>query len=270
MARALARGWGEPVLCSDCGSGRAAALAAELGGRAASNVEVAEEADLVVLCHKPAQLDAVAQRDRRPRQGGGLGARRRPPSPRCRRPTRASPVFRLMPNTPVEVRRGVVCYAPRRRSVDRELWSARCWRCSSGWARWSRSTSALIGAAAAVMSVGPAYQALVAEAQVDAAVRHGLGPALAARLVAETMAGTAALLQARDYDTLAVRREVTSPGGSTARGLDALERGGVAGRVPGARSTASAEARPMMRRGRASPGTTSPTTSARCSRSTSS
>ncbi len=35
------------------------------------------------------------------------------------------------------------------------------------------------------------------------------------------------LLAARDYDTLTVRREVTSPGGSTARGLAALERGGV-------------------------------------------
>jgi pyrroline-5-carboxylate reductase len=43
------------------------------------------------------------------------------------------------------------------------------------------------------------------------------------------MAGTATLLAARGYDTLAVRREVTSPGGSTARGLDALERSGVRG-----------------------------------------
>ena len=65
----------------------------------------------------------------------------------------------------------------------------------------------------ASMGVGPAYQALLAEAQVDAAVRHGLGAPLAGRLVAETMAGTAALLATRDYDTLAVRREVTSPGG---------------------------------------------------------
>jgi pyrroline-5-carboxylate reductase len=41
------------------------------------------------------------------------------------------------------------------------------------------------------------------------------------------MAGTAALLVNRQYDTLSVRREVTSPGGSTARGLAALESGGV-------------------------------------------
>ena len=44
------------------------------------------------------------------------------------------------------------------------------------------------------MGVGPAYQALLAEAQVDAAVRHGLPPALAGALVADTMSGTAALL----------------------------------------------------------------------------
>ena len=60
MARAMARGWGDPVLCSDSGSGRAAELVAELGGRAATNLEVAQEADLVILCHKPHQLRLVA------------------------------------------------------------------------------------------------------------------------------------------------------------------------------------------------------------------
>ena len=41
------------------------------------------------------------------------------------------------------------------------------------------------------------------------------------------MAGSAELLRAREHDTLRLRREVTSPGGTTARGLAALERGGV-------------------------------------------
>jgi len=41
------------------------------------------------------------------------------------------------------------------------------------------------------------------------------------------MEGTVELLRSYDGDTLAVRRAVTSPGGSTARGLAALERGGV-------------------------------------------
>ena len=135
------------------------------------------------------------------------------------------PVFRLMPNTPVEVRQGVICYTPAE-GVDADLER-------DVLALFERLGAVitvpeqLLAVAAAVMSVGPAYQALLAEAQVDAAVRHGLGAALASRLVVDTMSGTAALLRARDFDTLAVRREVTSPGGTTARGLEALEAGGV-------------------------------------------
>jgi pyrroline-5-carboxylate reductase len=134
-------------------------------------------------------------------------------------------IFRLMPNTPVEVRRGVVCYAPAPgvdAELDREV--------ESLFARVGtvvRIPETLIEAATAVAGVGPAYQALLAEAQVDASVRYGLPAPLAGQLVAETMAGTAALLAARGYDTVAVRREVTSPGGGTARGLAALERAGV-------------------------------------------
>jgi pyrroline-5-carboxylate reductase len=75
--------------------------------------------------------------------------------------------------------------------------------------------------------VAPAYVALVAEAMIDAAVKHGLKQELAAKLVVSTLEGSAALLAERGGDTLAVRREVTSPGGSTARGLAALERGGL-------------------------------------------
>ncbi len=61
MARAMARGWGRPVLCFDPVAERAQALAQETGGEAlGSNAEVAARADLVVLCHKPAQLERIA------------------------------------------------------------------------------------------------------------------------------------------------------------------------------------------------------------------
>jgi pyrroline-5-carboxylate reductase len=85
----------------------------------------------------------------------------------------------------------------------------------------------LMRVAGAVSGVGPAYWALLVEAQVDAAVRRGMPATLASTLVCETMAGAAELLRARDHDTLALRRAVASPGGTTARGLAALERGGV-------------------------------------------
>ncbi|MBV8999013.1 MAG: pyrroline-5-carboxylate reductase [Solirubrobacterales bacterium] len=224
MARALARGWGEPVLVSDGGSGRALELARELGGEAfESNVDVADRADLVVLCHKPAQFVDVARelRGHAKAVASVLGGVQTAPL----RQEYGVPVFRFTPNTPVEVRRGVLCYSPER-EVDPEL-EAEVLELFGRVGTVVKVPERLIGAAGAVMGVGPAYHALVAEAQVDAAVRGGLAPELAGLLVAETMAGTAALLETRDYDTLAVRREVTSPGGTTARGLAALERAGV-------------------------------------------
>jgi pyrroline-5-carboxylate reductase len=135
-----------------------------------------------------------------------------------------------MPNTPVAVRRGVVVYAERDPDpsfpVDPEL-EARVLELFGRLGSVVRLPEALVGPATAISGVGPAYQALLVEAQVDAAVRHGLKPELASRLVAETMTGTAVLLEQRGYDTLGVRREVTSPGGSTARGLAALEQAGL-------------------------------------------
>ena len=62
MASALARGIGEPVLVADVDAPKARALAEELGGQAVpSNEELAERADVVVLCHKPKQLLEVAE-----------------------------------------------------------------------------------------------------------------------------------------------------------------------------------------------------------------
>src|SRR3954463_702490 len=63
MAGATARGWAgefERMLFSDGGSGRARALAEELGGGGAPNEEIALRSDLVLLAVKPNKLDAVA------------------------------------------------------------------------------------------------------------------------------------------------------------------------------------------------------------------
>jgi pyrroline-5-carboxylate reductase len=230
MARAMARGWGDPVLVSDTGSGRAEALVVELGGEAySSNIEVAERAELVVLCHKPYHLDQVAQ-EIEPHVRAVASVLGATSTAVLQRAYPRAQVFALMPNTPVEVRQGVVVYAERESDPTFVVDDALEARVLALFRRLGRVVSVperLVNAATAVTGVGPAYQALLAEAQVDAAVRHGLPPALAGEMVAATMSGSAALLEARGYDTLAVRREVTSPGGSTARGLDALEHAGV-------------------------------------------
>lgn len=225
MARALARGWGEPVLCTDLWRERAEALAAETGGEAVSgNGELADRSDIVILCHKPAQLDAVAE------QLGGrakaivsiLGAT---PLARVKEAYPGVPVVRVLPSTPVEVRRGVSCHA-RDPRADRAF-TDRVLELFGRLGPVVTVEEPQIDAAMGLMSCAPAYYALIAEAQVDAGVKAGVPADVAARLVVGTMAGAAALLDHRGHDTLTVRREVTSPGGSTARGVAALERGGV-------------------------------------------
>ena len=221
MAGALARGWGEAVLATDAGSGRAAALVEELGGEVcSSNAELARSADLVVLGCKPYQLaEVAAQTGGHARRvlsvlGGTSAAQLREAFP-------GAEVILTVPNTPVEVRRGVTIVAEETPLAD----DVRALLERVGIV--AVLPERLMGTATATAGVTPAYVALVAEAMVDAAVKHGLKADLAAELVVEVLAGTAELLRARGGDTLEVRREVTSPGGSTARGLAALEAGGL-------------------------------------------
>src|SRR5919197_1078671 len=225
MARALARGWGRPVLCSDVLPERARALAEETGGDAfEDNAELASRADVVVLCHKPAQVAAIAEEVAPVAKAvasilGGVKLA----DLRAAYPDR--PVYRFLPSTPVEVREGVVVQA-----ITPEQEPGLDVRVQDLFAELGvlvRLDESLVDVAMGLMSCAPAYVALVAEAQVDAGVRRGIPPSQGAQLVVQTLAGTAELLRRRGYDMVSVRREVTSPGGLTARGLDALERGGV-------------------------------------------
>jgi pyrroline-5-carboxylate reductase len=225
MARALARGWGEPVLCTDAFPERARALADELGGEAIEgNGALADRSDVVVLCHKPAQLEEVAAQVGGRAKGvisilGGV------PLARLKAAYGDTPVVRMLPSTPVEIRQGVSVHA-QDPDGDAEL-TAQALGLFGRVGPVVTIAESQFNAALGLMSSAPAYMALVTEAQVDAGVKHGIPADLAAQLAVATMGGTAALIEHRGHDTLAVRRDVTSPGGITARGLAALERGGV-------------------------------------------
>lgn len=225
MARSLARGWGQPVLCADPVRERAQALVDELGGEAlAGNAEVAQAADLVVLCHKPAQLEAVAV-EVAPHARAVASILAATPLPDLRAAYPRIPVYRFIPSLPVEVRQGAVVQA---RGAEQDVaLDAAVGELFAQLGTLVVLEDSLVDVAMGLMSCAPAYVALIAEAQIDAGVRKGVPAAQGAELVVQTLAGTAELLRRRGYDTVAVRREVTSPGGLTARGLDALERGGV-------------------------------------------
>ncbi len=235
MARALARGWNQPVLCSDPLPERAAALAAEVGGEALqSNAEVARRADLIVLCHKPAQLHEVAA-EVAPHAKAVASILAATPLSALREAYPGKPVYRFIPSLPVEVRQGAVVQG--RDAQDREerghpdrdhaSLDAQVASLFADLGTLVVLEDSLVDVAMGLMSCAPAYIALVAEAQIDAGVRHGIPAAQGAELVVQTLAGTAELLRRRANDTHAIRREVASPGGLTARGLDALERAGL-------------------------------------------
>jgi pyrroline-5-carboxylate reductase len=234
MARALARGWGRPVLCADPVHARAEALAAEVGGETLdSNAEVAQRSDLVVLCHKPGQLAGVAA-EVAPHAGAVASILAATPLQALREAYPGKPVYRFIPSLPVEVRQGAVVQgadaqdAEDRAHPDRSVaFDHEVHELFAELGTLVVLDDTLVDVAMGLMSCAPAYVALVAEAQVDAGVRKGIPAAQGAELVVQTLAGTAELLRARGYDTVAVRREVTSPGGITARGLDALERAGL-------------------------------------------
>jgi pyrroline-5-carboxylate reductase len=218
MAAAIARGWAghwDGMLFADVDPDKARRLAEELGGEAVgSNAELAERADVVLLAVKPNALQQAA---------GELAGAKSVVSilgaTSLERVEAAFPdarVGRIMPNVAVEVGAGVLCVAgdfdPAVRERLGELGSV------------VELPDADFDVATALMGCSPAYFALVAEALTEAGVRAGFDEALARKLVVEAAAGSGELMRIRRPAD--VRVAVTSPGGSTEAGLDALEREG--------------------------------------------
>jgi pyrroline-5-carboxylate reductase len=129
-------------------------------------------------------------------------------------------VLRAMPNTPALVGEGVsaLTAAPGTPPADLD-WAERV---LSGVGLVIRVDEPQLDAVTGLTGSGPAYLFLVAEALIDAGVLAGLPRAMAEPMVTQLFVGSAALLADRG-DPAALRAMVTSPGGTTAAGLRALE-----------------------------------------------
>jgi pyrroline-5-carboxylate reductase len=152
-----------------------------------------------------------------------------------------SPVIRVMPNAPVVVGGGVSALAPGRFATAEHLKEVSAIFDAVGGVLTVPESQ--LDAVTAVSGSGPAYFFLMVEALVDAGVDAGLSRAVATDLVAQTMAGSAAMLLERldegrpagdaalgtaiDTTAAQLRATVTSPAGTTAAGLRELERGGL-------------------------------------------
>jgi pyrroline-5-carboxylate reductase len=130
-------------------------------------------------------------------------------------------IVRAMPNTPASVGRGITVMVgnahvtrAQRDACDRLLRTA-------GEVAWV-DDEAPMDAVTAVSGSGPAYIFYLAECLAQAGVAAGLAPELAQKVARWTVAGAGELLHRSDLDAATLRRNVTSPGGTTAAALEVL------------------------------------------------
>jgi pyrroline-5-carboxylate reductase len=130
-------------------------------------------------------------------------------------------IIRAMPNTPAAIGRGITVAVPAANVTPAQRALADALLAATGVLEWA-DDEALMDAVTAVSGSGPAYVFLLAEELAKAGVAAGLPPALAARLARETVAGSGELLHRSDEAPATLRKNVTSPGGTTAAALDVL------------------------------------------------
>lgn len=235
MAGAMARGWArldDPPAMSFCDldAERASVLAAEVGGEVVADLPALRDgADVVLLAVKPAALDDVAEalEGRAPALLSVMAATT---TERLGAAFPGVPALRVMPNQPVEVGAGVLCYVMPD-DMDAELAGALVGLLDALGTAVPLAEER-IEAAMAVMSCAPAYVALFARELAAGGAANGLAPDVALELVAGTLSGTAALLAERDPTT--IMRSVAPPGGATEAGLDALSANGFEGALAAA------------------------------------
>ncbi|MDZ7679332.1 MAG: pyrroline-5-carboxylate reductase [Acidimicrobiales bacterium] len=155
------------------------------------------------------------------------------------------PVVRAMPNTPALVGAGASAIAGGDAATDDDLDWAESVLGAVGIV--VRVTESQLDAVTGLSGSGPAYVFLVAEALTEAGVFVGLPRDTAATLVGQTLLGSATLLTSSDDGPEALRAAVTSPGGTTAAGLKALESAGVRAAFADAVVAAAERAREMGR-----------------------
>ena len=231
MARAIAKGVvnggaAEPEALSAYAPhyDRLNEFCAPLGIHACRSVfELLERSDAVVMAVKPYVVEGVLAEIREALKGkavlsvvaGYTCARYRPLVDESVR------VQYIMPNTPCGVGAGMLLFEEETTLTDSEREEAV--KLFSALGAVETLPSRLMGAAMAISGCGPAFVAMMIEAMADAGVKHGLPRATAYRLASQTAVGTGRLQLETGMHPGEIKDGVCSPGGTTIRGVEALE-----------------------------------------------
>lgn len=212
-------------------SGKAKALAAELGISYADNATIAQGCDRIFIAVKPHMVQGVLAplqetlAQRKPlliSMAAGLEISRIEEFAGT-----SLPVIRIMPNTPTAIGQGVIEFCRNNLVTDELLadWLSDMRFCGL----LDSLDEGLMDAASALSGSGPAYMYIFMEALADGAVACGLPRAKAMEYAAMTMVGAAQMyLQTKNHPG-ALKDAVCSPGGSTIAGIRALEQHGFRG-----------------------------------------
>jgi pyrroline-5-carboxylate reductase len=156
-----------------------------------------------------------------------------------------APVVRAMPNTSAAVGASITAMCGGRLAGDAHFGVARALFEAVG--RVIAVPERFFDAVTGLSGSGPAYVYLLAEAMIEAAEREGIEREVAVTLVSETVLGAGRMLVETGDDPAALRARVTSPGGTTMAGVEALVDGGFPAVV--ARAVAHATRRAAELRG---------------------
>jgi pyrroline-5-carboxylate reductase len=208
---------------------RAAELVERYGvGRADEAVDAVRDADVVVLAVKPGDIAAVAAQVGTALRPGAMvlsvAAGVTAATIEAALPE-ATPVVRVMPNTPMLVRQAMSAIAAGTAAGGEHLDRAEALMSTVG--RVVRVPEAQIDLVTAVSGSGPAYLYLVVESMIDAGVLLGLPRPLARELAVQTALGASTMLTETGEHPALLREAVTSPGGTTAAALRELEDAGL-------------------------------------------
>jgi pyrroline-5-carboxylate reductase len=261
MGRALMRGAAAftgagRIFFTDLDQAKAREAAEALGAAfLASNAEAARRGDYVFLAVKPQVMGAVLEE-----LGPVLGARAGAPASGAagapagglralvsmaagwsieaiqsllrRHGAPGVPVARIMPNTPALVSRGMIALAASPELTAAALEELESILAAAGVV--DRVAESCLDAVTGLSGSGPAFVYMFIEALADGGVKAGLPRDKALRYAAQTVLGSAAMVQETGKHPGELKDMVCSPAGTTIAGLMALERAGFRGAVMGA------------------------------------
>lgn len=194
----------------------------------ADNRQAVQRADLVLLAVKPQEFPAVTQEMRgvlrSPQVAISIMAGVSITS--LRQSLGHQAIVRVMPNTPAQIGQGVCAWTATPEVDERARGQVRRILEALGKAVYFPEEK-YIDMATAVSASGPGFLFLVMEAMIDGAVHIGLRREVATEMVMQTVLGSARFWEKSGRHPAELRNMVTSPGGTTAAGLQALERAGV-------------------------------------------